>query len=172
MITGRFFNERLLYRVAAAVERRLARRRRDRAARARPAPPVVFRLMKLVTVKGKGVTARVLAWHENDVMAVEVSDGREQPTPINIDLRMLRHVEQYLANKNDELRIQHTVMVQTRDQTAASRLGISGGRIVLTQEFREGSFYNSSAVAVDNQCRKAKAKYLQRFDGAVVGGAW
>jgi hypothetical protein len=113
----------------------------------------------LVTVKGKGVTARVLAWHERDVMAVEVSDGREQPAPINIDLRMLRYVMQYLGGRNYELTSHHTVLVETRNQTAASKLDIRGDRIVLTQEFREANFYCSSAVAIGVVGRKAKAKY-------------
>ena len=113
----------------------------------------------LVTVKGKGVAARVLAWHERDVMAVEVSDGRDQPAPINIDLRMLRYVMQYLLGRNYQLTSQHTVMVETKNQTAASKLDIRGDRIVLTQEFREGNFYCSSAVAIGVAGRKAKAKY-------------
>jgi hypothetical protein len=114
----------------------------------------------LVTVKGKGVTARILAWNERDVMAVEVSDEREQPAPINIDLRMLRYVMQYLGGRNYELTSHHTVLVETRNQSAASKLDIRGDRIVLTQEFREGSFYSSSAVAIGVVGRKAKAKYV------------
>ena len=43
----------------------------------------------LVTVKGSGVTARVLGWPKGDVMAVEIEDQRTSPEPISVDLRML-----------------------------------------------------------------------------------
>ena len=36
----------------------------------------------LVTVSGKDVTARLLACHGRDVMAIEIDDQREQPTTI------------------------------------------------------------------------------------------
>ena len=48
----------------------------------------------MMTAKGKGVTARVLAWPQRDVMAVEIDDQRRQPAAINIDLRMLRYAMQ------------------------------------------------------------------------------
>ena len=32
----------------------------------------------LMTAEGNGVTARVLAWHERDVIAIEIEDRREQ----------------------------------------------------------------------------------------------
>jgi hypothetical protein len=117
----------------------------------------------LMTARGKGVTARVLAWNERDVMAVEVDDEREQPPPINIDLRMLRYMVQYLAGRNYALSSRHIVEVQTRSHSAASKLDIRGNKIVLTQEFKEGSYYDSSAVAIEVFGRESKAKYANDF---------
>ncbi len=114
----------------------------------------------LMTAAGQGVTARVLAWHERDVMAVEIDDRRNTAGPINIDLRMLRYGVEYHQGQNWELTSKHTVMVRTRSHTAASRLDIRDGRIVLSQEFREGDHYDASAVVIGVVGRKAKAKYV------------
>ena len=114
----------------------------------------------LMTVRGKGVHARLLACCDRDVFAIEIDDRRERPSPISIDLRMLRYVIQYLEHENYGLSRQHKVKVVTRDQSATSGLEIRGGRIVLTQEFREGSYYNSSAVGVAVVGRKSQAKYV------------
>ena len=113
----------------------------------------------VMTARGNGVTARVLAWSGRDVMAVEVDDRRAQPAPVNINLRMLRYAAQYHEGQNWELTKQHTVLVRTANHTAASRLDIRDGRIVLTQEFREGDYYNASAAAIGVVGRKSKAKY-------------
>ncbi len=118
-----------------------------------------------MTASGKGVTARVLASNEHDVIAVEIDDQRQQPAPIATDLRMLRYAIEYFVGKNWELTSHRTVMVEHRDQTAASRLDIREGRIVLVQEFREGDYYNSSAVAIGVAGRKSKASYAS--DSAV-----
>ncbi len=113
----------------------------------------------LMTVQGKGITARVLAWPERDVMAVEVDDQRSQPACVNIDLRMLRYAIQYHSRRNYGLMKSHSVMFRTRSHTATSRLDIRNSRIVLTQEFREGDYYNASAVAIGVVGRPSKAKY-------------
>jgi hypothetical protein len=114
----------------------------------------------LMTAKGNGVTARVLAWNERDVMAVEIDDQRAQPAPVNIDLRMLRYAVQYHEGQNWELTQRHTVLIRTANHTAASKVEIRDGRVILTQEFREGDYYNASAVAIGVTGRKAKAKYV------------
>lgn len=112
----------------------------------------------VVTVQGKGVTARILAWHERDVFAIEIDDERSHPETVRINIRMLRHVVQYIAGQNYALAGEHAVKVETRDQSATSQLEIRGGRIALTQTFREGGYYNASAVAADVLGRPAKAK--------------
>jgi hypothetical protein len=113
----------------------------------------------LTTVQGKGITARVLAWPERDVMAVEINDQRDQPSSVNIDLRMLRFVSQYHSRQNYELMKSNSVMVRTRSHTAKSSLDICNGRVILTQEFREGDYYDASAVAIGVLGRQSKAKY-------------
>lgn len=114
----------------------------------------------LMTARGKGVTARVVGWPRGDVMAVEIDDQRANPEPITIDLRMLRYMMQGFTGKNYKLMTEHAVMVQTANHYATSRLGISDGRITLTQEFRELEFYDSSAIALAVVGRPSKARYL------------
>jgi hypothetical protein len=113
----------------------------------------------LMTARGKGISARVLASNERDVFAVEVDDEREQPEAINIDLRMLRYMVQYQAGKNYALSSRRIVQVVTKNHTAASQLDIRNGKIVLTQEFKEGDYYNSSAVVIAVVGRDSKARY-------------
>jgi len=113
----------------------------------------------LMTAQGRGITARVLAWPHHDVMAVEVEDTRQRPTPISIDLRMLRYIMQYHERLNWELTKHHQVMVRTASHTATSGLDIRDGRIALTQQFREGDFYGASAVVVGVLGRNSQAKY-------------
>jgi len=113
----------------------------------------------LMTAQGKGLTARVLAWPHRDVMAVEVEDTRQKSQPISIDLRMLRYIIQYHERLNWELTKNHKVMVRTASHTATSELDIRTGRIILTQQFREGDYYDASAVAIAIIGRSSKAKY-------------
>jgi len=117
----------------------------------------------LMTAEGNGVTVRVLAWHERDVIAVEIEDRRKKPAPVNVDLRMLRYMMQYFPGKNFELSSRHAVMVQTAAHTATSRLDIRNGRIILTQEFRENDYYNASAVAIGIVGRETKARYFNEL---------
>lgn len=114
----------------------------------------------LVSVQGRGVTARVLGWPRADVMAVEIDDQRAHPEPISIDLRMLRYQMQGFFGENYKLMREHAVKVQTAHHTATSQLGIRDGRITLTQRFEEFDFYNSSAVAIGVEGRVARARYL------------
>jgi hypothetical protein len=114
----------------------------------------------LMTAKGKGVTARVLAWPDRDVMAIEIDDQRRQPSAINVDLRMLRYAMQRHTGQTYELATNHAVMIQTAEHFATSKLDIRDGRILLIQQFREKQFYDSSAVAISVVGRKSKARYL------------
>jgi len=116
----------------------------------------------LMSVQGRGVTARALAWPDRDVMAFEIEDQRAQPAAVNIDLRMLRYQQQYHPRLTYKLAQDNTVMFRTAAHTATSRLGIFGGRITLTQEFREGSFHGASAVAIGVTGRPARARILNQ----------
>jgi hypothetical protein len=73
---------------------------------------------------------------------------------------MLRFLMQYFRGQNSEMSQRHEVAVRTRNHTAASRLDIREGRILLTQEFREGDYFNASAVAVGVVGRPSQARYL------------
>ena len=119
----------------------------------------------LMTAQGNGVTARVLASPQRDVMAVEIDDERKNPEPIAVDLQMLRYQIQRVTGRNYELATNHAVLFQTVEQTALSKLDIRDGRILLIQQFRENEFYDSSAVGVSIIGRKSKAIYL---DGSTV----
>jgi uncharacterized protein DUF5703/glycosyl hydrolase family 95 len=119
----------------------------------------------VMTVRGRGVTARVIGWMDADVIAIEIEDQRNRPAAINVDLRMLRYAMEYLEHENYQLASQRIVRVTKCNQTAASKLDIRDGRIILTQEFREGPFYDSSAVAIGIAGRPAKTKYVN--DSAV-----
>jgi len=113
----------------------------------------------LATVKGNGMTARVLAWNAKDVIATEIDDQRDNPSAININLRMLRYSINYIKKQNWNLTSQHSVQVQTGAHTATSQLEIRNGRIILVQRFKEGDFYSASAVAVGVVGRNSKAIY-------------
>lgn len=85
----------------------------------------------LETVTGRAVETKVLAWHEQDVMAVLVSDDRKNSGPVFTNLRMLRLPEAKKGN-----------------HSAISKINIIGDKIVLTQEFREDDYYCGSAVVI------------------------
>jgi hypothetical protein len=95
----------------------------------------------LADVRGDGVTANVLAWNEQDVMALEVSDTREQAAAITAVLRMLRAPE-----------------VKTAAHTVVSKIEDRDGRIVLTQRFTEADYYCGSAVVVGIVGRKTEVR--------------
>lgn len=114
----------------------------------------------LMTVSGQGVKARLLAWHEKDILAIEIDDQRMKPSAINIDLRMLRYAIECIYDKSYELARTHTVVVHTGEHTATSQLHIKGGRIMLTQQYRERAYYNASALALQVVGRKSKARFL------------
>ncbi len=113
----------------------------------------------VATTAGQGVSIRAFASMLHDVIALEVDDHRPQPGPVHIDLRMLRYALQYQTGRNWELTASHTVAVRHRGQTAASRLDIRNGRILLTQEFREDRHLSTSAVAIAVAGRGAKARF-------------
>jgi len=114
----------------------------------------------IMDVGGKDMKVRMLALNNSDVIAVEIEDNRDTPTPVNIDLRMLRYIMEYSQGENYELTANHIVRVKRREHTAQSQLHINGDKIVLTQEFKEKDFYNSSSVAVAVRGRDCKARYL------------
>ncbi len=71
-------------------------------------------------VSGKGVSARLIAWHRRDVVAVEVTDERDEPMPISLALTMLREARNV-----------------TGPHHAISTVSVTDGDVQLTQEFTE-----------------------------------
>ena len=102
----------------------------------------------LLDVKAAGVTARMLAWHERDVIAIEIDDRRNAPEPIQINLRMLRSASQYFGGAMEKMLADRIVTVRTREHTARSQISARDGRILLTQDFEEGAHRAKSAVAI------------------------
>jgi Glycosyl hydrolase family 95 catalytic domain len=113
----------------------------------------------LLTAAGRGVTARIIGWPRRDVLAIEIDDTREHPSPISIDLRMLRYAIQYHAGENWELTEHHQVKFQTASHTATSGLEIRGDRIALVQQFTEDDFYGASALVAGVSGRAAQPRY-------------
>jgi hypothetical protein len=71
-------------------------------------------------VAGKGIHTRTFVWNRKDVIAVEITDKRNEPKPITVDLRMLRQPVDISG-----------------PHTATSSIVAVGQDIELTQEFRE-----------------------------------
>lgn len=112
----------------------------------------------LLTLQGRGVSSKLVALPDHDVFAIEIEDQRSQPQPLSVNLRMLRHLSQY-AGQLETLIKEHMVTVRTRHHTATSQLHIRGDRIVLTQEFREGTHVAKSAVAAMIVGRTGKPRF-------------
>jgi hypothetical protein len=93
----------------------------------------------LLEVKAAGVNARMLAWHERDVIAIEVDDRREVPEPIQINLRVQRPA------------------ITARD-----------GRILLTQNFQEGIHRASAAVAIALLGRRTFTRVATETEARIV----
>jgi hypothetical protein len=74
----------------------------------------------LATVTGAGVRVRGLAWHAEDVLALEITDERAEPKPITVDLIMMRPAVQ-----------------EAGAHQAISEVSAEGTDIELTQQFLE-----------------------------------
>jgi hypothetical protein len=107
-----------------------------------------------MTVEGSGMKAELVAWPDQDVMAIQVTARKN--TLVRAKLRMLRHASQYFGKQLETFATGHIAAVQTRSHMALSQLEARGDRILLTQEFREGEHYNKSAVAMGIPGAKAE----------------
>jgi len=85
----------------------------------------------LATLAGDGVSVRLVAHPAKDVIAVEISGQRAGADSVNAVLRMLRPPR-----------------VMQFEHTATSALRAADGRLLLTQEFKEGAFVCRTAVAL------------------------
>jgi hypothetical protein len=98
----------------------------------------------LLTIQGKGVEVRIVAWPARDCIVVEIGGDRR----VDASLRVLRFESKYVGGKQEAQERAHITVATTRNHTATSQLTIQGSRIVLTQDFREGGFCCKSAVAL------------------------
>ena len=124
----------------------------------------------IMTAKGTGLTARVLAWNAHDVMAIEIDDQRKHPEPINIDLRMLRYAHQYFNSMNWQLTSNHAVIFQTANHYATSQLHIRDGAILLTQRLPK----SNSSIPPPSRFRSWDANpgtFSERIHRAAFGRA-
>jgi hypothetical protein len=108
-------------------------------------------------VEGRDLAARLLAWHDEDVIAIEIDDRRAEPQPVEIALRMLRFASRYESDFESAV-LDRRVTVRTRNHSAASQLHVRGATIGLTQEFREGAHLGKSAIAIRVVGRAAVAR--------------
>jgi len=118
----------------------------------------------LLRVSGGGLSARLLAWHARDVIAIAIEDRRDRPEPIQVNLRMLRFASQYFGGEMEAMIASRTSVVRTRHHTAASTLSVHGDRIVLSQEFREGAHAARSAVAAGVLGRRAVPRFADETE--------
>lgn len=95
----------------------------------------------LISLKGKDISAQILAWNKRDVMAIHVQDKRSCGKRVEINLSMLREPVQ-----------------QRGDHFAISHISTAGDHIILTQQFREDNYYCGSAVVIGIQGAKATAE--------------
>ena len=84
-----------------------------------------------ISVEGNKVAARILAWPDRNVIAIQVTDNRDQPGAIFPTLRTIR-----------------PRAVQTRNHWAISLVSADRGRILLRQQFMEGDDLNRRFVLV------------------------
>jgi len=105
----------------------------------------------ILNLDGKGVKTRTFAWHERDVMAIEITDDRPEPQVIRVNLRMLRPGQ-----------------FRTLGQTAASKLAVRNGRLLLTQAFEEDSFFCGSVVALGVVGRSATLRQTRDDELSLV----
>src|SRR4051794_8326079 len=102
----------------------------------------------LMTLTGKQTSLEMIASPEMDVIAAQVGASSRKGGPFQVRLRMLRHESKYFGAELETFAREHAVAVETRSHVAKSELWVKADRIVLTQEFREDSYFCKSAVAI------------------------
>ena len=93
------------------------------------------------TIDGEGIKSRFFACEGMDVLAFRLEDSREQPETVSVRLKMLRGPEH-----------------QVKNNLARSRFEVLDDVIVLVQEFTEGDYYCSSALAVKAAGRHCRVR--------------
>ena len=111
------------------------------------------------------------AWHERDVIAIEIDDRRAAPEPIQVNLRMLRSASQYFGGAMEKMIADRIVTVRTREHTARSQIAARDGRLLLTQEFEEGEHRAKSAVAIALLGRRTVSRFADETEVRLVSPA-
>ena len=122
----------------------------------------------LMTVRGAGVTARLLAWHAQDVIAIEIDDQRPRPQPVTVKLRMLRFAAQPLDGDLETRTQAHIVAVRRFEHLAVSQLHLRGETTALTQEFTEGEHVNKTALVAAVVGRNARPEIAHESEVQLV----
>jgi hypothetical protein len=97
---------------------------------------------------GKQTSLEMIAWPEMDVIATHIGASSRKGGPLQVRLRMLRQESKYFGAELETFAREHAVAVETRSHLAKSELLVKADCIVLTQEFREDSYFCKSAVAI------------------------
>lgn len=93
-------------------------------------------------LQGKGINVKTLAWHDQDVMVLNIKDSRPPAAQFIANLRTLR------------------MPITTRgNHTAVSKVSVKDDYVILTQEFREDDYYCGSAVVVGMTGLKGNAEW-------------
>ena len=122
----------------------------------------------LIEVRGDHVAVRLLAWHAQDVIAIEVHDQRRRPEPVTVKLRMLRFAAQPLDDGLEQRAETHAVAVRRLEHLAVSRLHVRGETIALTQAFSEGEYVNKTALAAAVVGRAVRAEVAHESEVQLV----
>jgi len=120
-----------------------------------------------MVLNGKGVVAELFAWMENDVIAVKITDNRDNPFPISIDLRMLRYMMQIMGRNYVDVK-NNINSVRTASHIASSQLHISDNAIALSQKFTEKEYYNTSAVTAKIIGREYQTRLLNQTTARLI----
>lgn len=97
----------------------------------------------LAQVEGNAVKASILAWNEQDVIAMKIEHRRTSPGLVHINLRTLR-----------------APVSKHGDHQAISTFKVLDHKIVLVQQFKEDRYFCSSAVVIDVMGGEAKAEQV------------
>lgn len=121
----------------------------------------------VLSIEGKGLTARIFGWPERDIIAIQVDDRRAAPAPASAALRMLRYETKYFGGDLEKFARDHIVTVEKFNHRATSQLAARDRRIALTQEFREGEFCCKSTVAIAIVGRMGSPRIVNETDVAL-----
>ena len=117
-----------------------------------------------LTIAGINLAGVNLVAHTGkDCIAVDVGARRAE-----VSLRVLRFESKYAGNKTEANERGHITVTTTRNHTATSQLSVRSGRIVLTQEFKEGAFYCKSALVVGSG---SKARFANDMEVRLSAGS-